>query len=134
MNATEVVWDREETATVASGPCVLAAGLDTAWPPALLLAAAAGVSVLTTFLALAADEGVTPLGYVAQQRPVTDPLTHTITGIAIVASISVASHEEAAGARAAWRAATRAAPVLGIVNCPVTCEAHVVVLRECATA
>lgn len=132
MTATEIVWDREGAATAVSGVCTLPAGPDTAWCAPLLLATAASSSLLATFLALAHDASITLLGYVAQQTPIADERSDSIAAIGITACISVPSEEDARGARRAWDAATRTAPVLLALRCPVNCEAHVVVLGDIA--
>lgn len=132
MAATEIIWDREGTATAISGVCSLSAGPEAAWSPPLLLATAASASLLTTFLSLAHDASIPLLGYVAQQTPVVDEIRGSIVEIAITACISVPSERSAGGARLVWETATRTAPVLRALQCPVTCEAHVVVLSEIA--
>lgn len=132
MAATEIIWDHEGTATAISGVCSLPAGPETAWSAPLLLATAASSSLLATFLALAHDASVTLLGYVAQQTPLVDERSDSILEIAITACISVPTEDDARGARLVWEAATRTAPVLRTLHCPVSCESHVVVLSEIA--
>lgn len=132
MAATEIVWDHEGTATAISGVCSLPAGPETAWSAPLLLATAAGSSLLETFLALAHEASITLLGYVAQQTPIVDELSDSVVEIAITACISVPSEQDARGARLVWEAATRTAPVLRALACAINCESHVVVLSEIA--
>jgi hypothetical protein len=128
----ELVWDRNTTATALSGVSPLKAGENTPWSPVVLLATAASMSLLHTFLALAREQGIPVLGYVAQQRPRLHPGTEDVADITISASISVGSDQAAAVARELWTVATQRAPVLQTLKCPVYFESSIVVLTECA--
>jgi hypothetical protein len=130
MTSTELVWDHGGTATAASGAYLLPAGTGTAWEAPLLLATAAGASLLATFIALARDAQVPVLGYVAQQRPQLATASDGIAAICITACISVPSEKAADRARTIWTLATRCAPALRVLKCPVVCESSIVVLSD----
>jgi hypothetical protein len=132
LNA-ELVWDRNGTATALSDVYPLKAGEDTAWSPVVLLATAASMSLLNTFLALAREQRVEVLGYVAQQRPELHPDSGDVLGLAINASISVPSERDARLARDLWTLATHYAPVLQVLTCPVHAESNIIVLTEGAS-
>ena len=132
QDASELVWDREGVATVSSGGYYLPAGVDSVWSPPLLLATAAGASLLITFLELARTANLPLLGYVAQQTPQLDFEHRDVARITIAVCISVPSDEAAAQARALWTQASQAAPVIRTLKCAVVCEAHVVVLSDLA--
>lgn len=133
MRSTELVWDRNDTATASSGGCLLHAGEDSAWSAPLLLATAAGVSLLDTFAALTRDMDVLLLGYVSQQCLHLDEGTDDVVGITITASISVPSEPAAVRARELWLLATKRAPVLRVLKCAIRFESSIVVLRDTAT-
>lgn len=128
-HATELVWDRNGSATAMSGSCLLAAGLGTDWTPVALLATSTSVSLLDTFLELAQGALVPILGYVARQGADLDG-RGDLKRIHVVASISVPSDESAAQAQALFTLAVHEAPVLRTLRCPVLCEPCIVVLSE----
>lgn len=130
MTSTELVWDRGDTASITSGAHVLTAGPCSSWPPALLLATAAGTSLFATFQRLAREADLPLLGYVAQQRADTDEETGEILRVAITACISVSNESAAAHARALLQVATRTAPILRVLRCDVQCESNVVALDD----
>jgi OsmC-like protein len=130
LQSTELVWDTSRVATARSEAFLLpqAPGMD--WTPALLLATAAGASLLATFAEIADDAEVPILGYVAHQRADIAATTNEISGITLSVCVSVPSAAAAAAARAAWKLAINRAPVLRVVACPLHCEPSIVVVND----
>ena len=94
-----------------------------------LLATAAGASLLTTFVGMAAEARLPLLGNVAQHRATLDD--HDITQLNVVPCISVPSEVAAARAQDPWTRTMETAPVLKACDvrwCPnralSSCERH----------
>lgn len=129
-DCSELVWDSERHATATAGQITLPSGATTDWTPALLLATAAGASLLTTFVAFATEARLPLLGYVAQQRPVLEDEQDTVAMLRISPCITVSTSAAEEDARTLWTRATERAPVLAALKCPVIYEPRFVVLGE----
>ena len=108
---------------------MLRAGELTDWTAELLLATAVGTSLLTTFAGLAADAGLTILGYVAQQTPTDgDARDADAFVLRVTPCITVASAAAAGQARALWDQAMQSAPLVKMLRCRFASEPHIIVL------
>ena len=130
LQSSELFWATERGATATPGHPVLVDGSSSDWTPAGLLATAAGASLLTTFLEIAADAQLPVLGYVAQQSPDMDPATNEVSRIMLSACISVPTPGAAQAARIAWALAVKRAPILRALGRPVVANPSIVVLND----
>jgi hypothetical protein len=128
LTSTELVWHNGCTATASSGTSRLLEGPDTDWDAPLLLATAAGASLLTEFIDLA--RGAPVLGYTARQSTEVDAATGQIVRVIIKACIVVATAAAGTTADTAWTMAISRAPVLQALQCAVQCEHSLVVLDD----
>jgi hypothetical protein len=131
--ASELVWDSGRQATALAGSVAITEGPAADWSPTLLLATAAGASLLSTFIDLAQRVRLPLLGVVTQQRAELDA-HNDITGVVITMCITIPSHTAAADAGTVWRRALREAPVLRVLACHVTAEPSIVVVSDAACA
>ena len=130
LETSELVWDLNRDGTATAGRVALPAGDTCDWTPTRLLATAAGASLLTTFVGLAAEARLPLLGYVAQHRVTLDD--HHILQLNVVPCISVPSDVAAARARDLWNRTMETAPVLQVLRCAVVSEPRIVVLGDAA--
>jgi hypothetical protein len=131
--ASELVWDSGAQATALSGSVAIPEGPAADWSPTLLLATAAGASLLSTFLDLAQRVRLPLLGVVTQQRVELDS-HNDIAAVVITVCITTPSPTAAADAGTVWRRALREARVLRALACRVTAEPSFVVLSDAACA
>ena len=129
-SSSEVVWDAAARATAYSEGAapICVAGLD-GWAPDGLLAVAAAASVMTRFLALAAEARLEVLGYVSHQRAAC-PAPGAAPRLDIAPCITVSSDDDAARARALFFAALEQAGVACALRQLPAVDVHVSVVAE----
>jgi hypothetical protein len=127
--SSELIWDEEQVAT-ASARFFLHERPGTDWTPALLLATAAGASLLRTFVEITDDAQVPILSCVAQQQADVAATTKEVSSLTLSVCVTVPSAAAATAARAAWKLAIARAPVLRVLACPVHCEPSIVILEN----
>jgi hypothetical protein len=127
--SSELVWDSGSRATAMSGSVAIPEGSDADWSPTLLLATAAGASVLSTFIDLAQRVHLPLLGLVTQQRVDLD--SHSDIAVVVInVCVTVPSATAAGNARIVWQRALREAPVLKALACRVSAEPSIVVVSD----
>jgi hypothetical protein len=131
--SSELVWDSGHQATALSGSVAIAEGPETEWSPTLLLATAAGASLLSTFINLAQRVHLPLLRLGTQQRVELDA-HHEATEVIVNICITVPSPAAATDAGTVWRRALREAPVLKALACRVTAEPSIVALSDAVCA
>jgi hypothetical protein len=129
--SSELVWDSDRRATSISGNLTMPEGLDTDWSPSLLLATAAGASLLSTFIELAGRVHLPLVGLVTHQRIELDAHKE-IAAVVITVCITVSSKAAASDAHTVWMRALREAAVLRALACRVAAEPRIVVDGDAA--
>jgi organic hydroperoxide reductase OsmC/OhrA len=127
---SELVWDAAARATAASAGTepVHIGGLD-GWSPEGLLATAVAASVMTRFLALAADDGLEVLGYVSCEAAAPGD-GGTTPYVDIAPCIVVGSEADAARARTMFETAVDEAEVARALRHPIRTDVRVSVVAE----
>ena len=110
--STEIVWDNGESGTaVTEGGASLNVGPGSEWAAEHLLALAAATCLMTTFLHLAAEEGLQVLGYVSSGSLEVPPDPDQVPRVVLAPCIVIARDDDADAARRLCLRGQRESPV-----------------------
>jgi Zn-dependent M28 family amino/carboxypeptidase len=128
--ASELVWDagKHGTAIYPDGPPIGVSG-PSGWPPELLLATGAAVSIMTRFLELAAEAHIDVLGYLSRQE-VTSATVLEEPLIEMSVCIVVSTPDMGEMARTMLETSRTSAALTRLLRRPPMIDVHIKVVRE----
>jgi len=110
--STEIVWDNGESGTaVTEAGASLTVGPGSEWAAEHLLTLAAATCLMTTFLHLAAEEGLQVLGYVSSGRLEVPPDPEEVPRVVLAPCIVIARNDDTHAARRLCHQGRRQSPV-----------------------